>query len=199
MRRVTRRSAVLVLLAVIALLGSTVAALAASRQFGYHKVRSGLPSGLPKMTVTSTDLRAGKPIPQQFWGCTSAGVSPQLSWQGAPAGTQSLVVTMFDSDAPTGSGFWHWVAWDIPAGTTSLPTGAMLPAGSVSGENDGGTFGYTGPCPPAGDRTHHYHIRVVAVSAPSLGLDATTHAAVVGFATGQQALAAGELVATAQQ
>jgi len=199
MRRVTRRSTVLVLLVVMALLGSTVAALAVSRQFGYDKVRSGLPSGLPKMTVTSTDLRAGKPIPQQFWGCTSAGVSPQLSWQGAPAGTQSLVVTMFDSDAPTGSGFWHWAAWDIPAGTTSLPTGAMLPAGSVSGENDSGAFGYTGPCPPAGDRTHHYHIRVVAVSAPSLGLDATTHAAVVGFATGQQALAAGELVATAQQ
>src|SRR6476659_7284312 len=152
-RRVTRRSTALVLLAVIALLGSTVAALAASRQFGYHQVRRGLPSGVAKMTVTSTDLRAGKPIPQQFWACTSAGVSPQLSWQGAPAGTQSLVVTMFDSE--------------VPAGTTSLPTGAMLPAGSVSGENDSGTLGYTGPCPPAGDRTHYYHIRVVAVSAPS--------------------------------
>jgi hypothetical protein len=199
MRPVTRRSTVLVLLAVIALLGSTAAALAASQQFGYDKVRSGLASGLPKMTVTSTDLRAGKPIPQPSWGCTSAGLSPELSWQGAPTGTQSFVVTMFDSDAPTGSGFWHWVAWDIPAGTTSLPTGATLPPGSVSGENDSGTFGYTGPCPPVGDRAHHYRIRVVAVSAPSLDLDATTHAAVVGFNTGQQALAAGELVATAQQ
>ena len=199
MRRVTRRSTVLVLLAVIALLGSTAAALAASQQFGYDKVRNGLASGLPKMTVTSTDLRAGKPIPQQFWGCTSAGVSPELSWQGAPAGTQSFVVTMFDSDAPTGSGFWHWVAWDIPAGTTSLPTGATLPPGSVSGENDNGTFGYIGPCPPAGDGAHHYRIRVVAVSAPSLDLDATTHAAVVGFNTGRLALATGELVATAQQ
>lgn len=199
MRRVTRRGTVLVLLAVIALLGSTVAALAASQEFGYQKVRKGLPSGLPKMTVTSTDLTAGKPIPQQFWGCTSPGVSPELSWQGAPAGTKSFVVTMFDSDAPTGSGFWHWVAWDIPAGTTSLPTGAILPAGSVSGENDDGTFGYVGPCPPTGDRVHHYHITVVAVNTPSLGADATTHAAVIGFLTGGAALAAGELVATAQQ
>src|SRR5262245_850965 len=171
MRRATRRSTVLILLAVIALLGSTMAALAASQQFGYHTIRTGLPSGLPKMTVTSTDLRAGKPIPQQFWGCMSAGVSPQLTWQGAHAGTKSFGVTIFDSDAPTGGGFWHWVAWDIPAGTTSLPTGATLPPGSVSGENDGGTFGYVGPCPPAGDRTHRYHITVVAVNTPSFGAD----------------------------
>ena len=73
MRRVTRRGAVLVLLAVVALLGTTAVALAASQQFGYHKVRKGLPNGLPRMTVTSTDLKAGKPIPPQFWGCTSAG------------------------------------------------------------------------------------------------------------------------------
>jgi Raf kinase inhibitor-like YbhB/YbcL family protein len=188
MRRVTRRSTVLVLLAVIALLGSTVAALAASRQFGYHKVRSGLPSGLPKMTVTSTDLRAEQTDSAAVLGLHQCRAIAAAVVAGAPAGTQNLVVTMFDSNAPTGSGFWHWVAWDVPAGTTSLPTGAMLPAGSVSG-GDSGTFGYTGPCPPAGDRTHHYHIRVVAVSAPSLGLDATTHATVVGFATGQQALA----------
>ena len=90
MRRVTRRSAVLVLLAVIALLGSTVAALAASRQFGYHKVRSGLPSGLPKMTVTSTDLRAGKPIPQQFWGCNSAGYRRSCRGGERPRGHRAL-------------------------------------------------------------------------------------------------------------
>jgi len=89
MRRVTRRSTVLVLLAVIALLGSTVA-LAASRQFGYDKVRSGLPSGLPNMTVTSTDLRAGKPIPQQFWGCNSAGYRRSCRGGERPRGHRAL-------------------------------------------------------------------------------------------------------------
>ena len=176
-----------------------MAALAAGHHFGYQKVRAGLPAGLPKLSVTSTDLTAHRPIPQQFWGCTSPGVSPELSWRGAPAGTNSYAVLMFDPDAPTGSGFWHWVAWDIPAGTTSLPTGATLPAGSISGENDAGTIGYTGPCPPPGDGTHHYQITVIALSVPTLGLDATTHAAVVAFTTGQNALAAGQLVATAEQ
>jgi len=168
-------------------------------KFAYHKIRSGLPSGLPKLNVTSTDLRAHRPIPQQFWGCTDAGISPELSWSGAPASTKSYAVMMFDPDAPTGSGFWHWVAWDIPASTTSLATGASLPAGAVSGQNDGGTLGYTGPCPPPGDRIHHYQITVIALNVPSLGLDATTPSAVVGFVTGQDAVAAGHLVATAQQ
>ena len=75
----------------------------------------------------------------------------------------------------------------------------MLPPGSVNGENNGGTLGYTGPCPPEGDGVHHYQITVVAVSVPTLGLDPGTHAAVVGFTVGNNALAAGQLVATAQQ
>jgi Raf kinase inhibitor-like YbhB/YbcL family protein len=200
MRPVIRRRAMLATLATLMLLiGGTVGALAASQHFAYQKIRAGLPSGLPKLTVTSTDLRAHRPIPQQFWGCTDAGISPEISWSGAPASTKSFAIMMFDPDAPTGSGFWHWVAWDIPPDTTSLPTGAVLPAGSVSGENDGGTLGYTGPCPPEGDGVHHYQITVVALSIPTLGLDATTHAAVVGFTVGHNALAAGQLVATAQQ
>ena len=200
MRSVSRRGAVFMAIAVVSLMIATaVGAVAASQMFGYHKIRSGLPAGLPQLTVTSSDLQAHRPIPQQFWGCTDPGVSPELSWSQGPAGTQSYAVLMFDPDAPTGSGFWHWVAWDIPPDTTSLPTGAVLPAGSVSGENDGGTLGYTGPCPPEGDLVHHYQITVVAVSVPTLGLDATTHPAVVGFVVGHSALAAGTLVATAQQ
>ena len=199
MRRVTHRSALLIAVVVAALVGTAVAAGAASRHFGYHKVREGLPEGLPHFSLTSTDLVAHRPIPQQFWGCTGTGVSPELSWHGAPAGTQSYAVLMFDPDAPTGSGFWHWVAWDVPATTTSLPTAAVLPTGAVNGANDGGGVGYTGPCPPAGDGVHHYHITVVALSIPSLGLPPTTHAAVVGFVTGQNALASAELVATAEQ
>ena len=200
MRSVSRRGAVFTAIAVVSLMIATaVGAVAASQMFGYHKIRSGLPAGLPQLTVTSSDLQAHRPIPQQFWGCTDSGISPELSWSQGPAGTQSYAVLMFDPDAPTGSGFWHWVAWDIPPDTTSLPTGAVLPAGSVSGENDGGTLGYTGPCPPVGDLVHHYQITVVAVSVPTLGLDATTHPAVVGFVVGHNALAAGTLVATAQQ
>lgn len=194
-----RRALVATIAAVALLIAGAVGAVAASQHFAYQKIRSGLPSGLPRLTVTSTDLKALRPIPAQFWGCTSAGVSPQLSWSGAPDSTQSYAILMFDPDAPTGSGFWHWVAWDIPADTTSLPTGAVLPAGSVDGENDAGTFGYTGPCPPEGDGVHHYQITVVALNVPTLGLDPTTHAAVVGFVAGHSAVAAGQLVATAEQ
>ncbi len=199
MRSVSRRAMVATLAAITLMIGGTVGAVAVSHHFGYHKVRSGLPAGLPRLSVTSTDLAAHRPIPHRFWGCTDAGISPELSWSGAPPSTKSYAVLMFDPDAPTGSGFWHWVAWDIPPRTTWLATGAVLPAGSVSGENDGGTLGYTGPCPPEGDVVHHYQITVIALSVPTLGIDATTHPAVVGFLAGHNALAAGTLVATARQ
>lgn len=199
MRGARRTASSFAAVAAVLLAGGTVAADTAGQQFGYHRIRSGLPAGLPKLTVRSTDLTAHRPIPQRFWGCTDPGVSPELSWSGAPPSTRSYAVTMFDPDAPTGSGFWHWVAWDLPASTTSLPTGATLPPGAVSGENDAGTLGYTGPCPPEGDRAHRYQIRVIALNVRSLGLDPTTHPAVVGFVAGHSAVAAGELVATARQ
>jgi Raf kinase inhibitor-like YbhB/YbcL family protein len=200
MRGVTRRTALIVAIVVAALFGTALAAGAATCHFGYHKVREGLPKALPQFSLTSADLTPRRPIPQQpFWGCDGTTESPQLSWSGAPSATQSYAVTIFDPDAPTGSGFWHWVAWDLPKSTTSLPRNAVLPAGAVNGENDGGGIGYTGPCPPQGDGTHHYHIRVVALDVPSLGLDATTHGAVVGFVMGAHALASAEFVATARQ
>ena len=198
MHRVARRLAVVVaVLAVV--VGTAAGASAAVRHFGYHEVREGLPAGIGHFSLTSTDIRAGRPIPQRFWGCTDPGVSPELTWSGAPAAARSFVVTVFDADAPTGSGFWHWVAWDIPAGTTSLATGAQLPSGAVNGTNEGGGTGYTGPCPPVGDVTHHYTFTVVALDVPSLQLPATTHAAVVGFVTGEHAIAAATLVAPARQ
>jgi Raf kinase inhibitor-like YbhB/YbcL family protein len=188
-----------VTVAVAAIVGTTAAATAATLHFGYHNVRDGLPSGISHFSLTSTDLKQGKPIPMQFWGCTDTGISPQLAWSGAPAGTQSYAVTLFDPDAPTGSGFWHWQAWDIPAGTTSLPQNATLPAGAVNGRNDGGGFGYTGPCPPVGDLTHHYRITVIALDVPSLELPADTPDAVVGFVIGEHAIGSGTLTATARQ
>jgi Raf kinase inhibitor-like YbhB/YbcL family protein len=153
---------------------------------------------VPSFTVTSEDVEPGATL-KDAQVYAAGNTSPQLRWEGFPPETKSFAVTCYDPDAPTGSGFWHWVAWDIPAGVNSLPTGAVLPAGAVNGENDGGTLGYQGPCPPVGDRTHHYHITVVALDVPSLGLPATTHAAVVGFNVGAHALAAAEFVATAQR
>jgi Raf kinase inhibitor-like YbhB/YbcL family protein len=199
MPRLTRRFVVIAVL-VAALIGTAaVAAAAASRHFGYKKIREGVPTAVKHFKLHSTDLRAGQPIPQQFWGCNGPGVSPELSWSDAPAGTRSFVVTIFDVDAPTGSGFWHWVAWDLPAGTHELPTGAVLPAGAVNGTNDGGGLGYTGPCPPAGDITHHYHVSVVALDVPSLGLPASTRGAVLGFNAGQHAIGEATFTATARQ
>jgi hypothetical protein len=200
MHHISRRLAVILAVVLVAV-GAAAGASAATAvlHFGYKQVRSGLPTGLGKFTLTSTDVRAGKPIPDPFWGCDDAGLSPQLSWRGAPAGTQSFAVTLFDPDAPTGSGFWHWQAWDLPATTTSLPTGAALPAGAVSGDNDGGGVGYTGPCPPTGDVTHHYVFTVIALSIPTLGLPAGTPPPVVGYVIGHNALASATLTATARQ
>ena len=86
------------------------------------------------------------------FGCTGQNVSPAINWSNAPAGTKSFAVTAYDPDAPTGSGWWHWVMYNIPAGTTGLPAGAgngrNAPRGSAQGQTDFGTKGYGGPCPP---------------------------------------------------
>ncbi|MBO0706787.1 MAG: YbhB/YbcL family Raf kinase inhibitor-like protein [Candidatus Dormibacteraeota bacterium] len=168
-------------------------------QFGFHAVRSGIPAGAGHFTLTSADLQNNHPFPQTEIGtaCNGGNQAPRLQWSGAPTATKSFALTMFDPDAPTGSGFWHWLNWDIPANVTSLD--GPLPAGAVSGTNDGGTTGYTGPCPPAGDLTHHYHLSVLALDVPSLGLPATTTGPRLGFSMRLHILAVGELVATASE
>ena len=116
------------------------------------------------MTLTSTDIKEGATIADEQllngFGCTGRNVSPQLSWSGAPAGTKSYAIQMFDPDAPTGSGFWHWVVFNIPPTTTSLPKGAgdvkkkLMPKGAIQSRTDLGTAGYGGPCPrPATSHT----------------------------------------------
>ncbi|MCR4526028.1 YbhB/YbcL family Raf kinase inhibitor-like protein [Kocuria rhizophila] len=142
---------------------------------------------LPTFTLTSTDVTDGEPVATpQVSGIMGAGgedVSPQLSWSGAPEGTQSYVVTMFDPDAPTPSGFWHWSLSNIPADVTELATGAASnpPKGAVKHRNDGGTDEYLGAAPPEGHGPHRYIICVTAVDVPELEVDESASPAVVNF------------------
>ena len=133
------------------------------------------------------------------FGCSGGNRSPQLSWSGAPAGTRSFALTCYDPDAPTGSGFWHWVVANIPANVTELPAGAgnedsSMPPGSVTVRNDVGTNEYVGPCPPQGDHPHRYFFTVFAVGAERLQVTADTSPAVVGFQLHFNTLAKAELV-----
>ncbi len=142
-------------------------------------------------TVTSTDIKPGATLSdkQVFngMGCTGQNVSPQLSWKNAPAATKSYAVTIYDPDAPTGSGWWHWVVYDIPASVTELPEGAgsgkaPLPQGAVQGKTDFGSAGFGGACPPPGDKPHRYVVTVYALKTDKLDVPAEASAAYVGFA-----------------
>ena len=144
-----------------------------------------------KFTLTSPDVKPGATIPLRhvgnFMGCPGQNVSPALQWSGAPAGTKSFVVTTYDPDAPTGSGFWHWVVYNIPASATTLPEGAgdpkghALPSGATQGNTDMAQPGYIGPCPPQGDKPHRYIFTVYALKTAKLDLPANATAAMVGF------------------
>ena len=148
------------------------------------------PSLAADFKVVSPDMADGRVAQAQFanlptMGCAGANVSPHILWSGAPAGTQSLVVTMYDPDAPTGSGWWHWAVANIPAGNTELTSGAgadpaKLPTGAVQINTDTGRPGYGGPCPPVG-RTHRYVITVTALKVAKLDLPPFTTAAMLSF------------------
>jgi Raf kinase inhibitor-like YbhB/YbcL family protein len=141
--------------------------------------------------LTSTTIKPGGTVPNEQvfngFGCTGGNVSPELSWSGAPAGTRSFALTVYDPDAPTGSGFWHWVVVNMPPDTKALPKGAGkpgapgLPAGALMTRTDFGAPGYGGPCPPKGDKPHRYQFTLFAVDLPKLDVTADSSAAVVGF------------------
>jgi Raf kinase inhibitor-like YbhB/YbcL family protein len=134
-------------------------------------------------TVTSADVQEGRPLKDEQVAA-KGNTSPQLSWSGAPEETKSYVITCFDPDAPTPSGFWHWVLVDLPADVTSLEAGAAgraLPGRAFHCRNDGGAAGFMGAAPPQGDQIHRYYFVVHAVGEETLGVDADASAAVVSF------------------
>ena len=153
--------------------------------------------------LTSPDIAEGKPLAEaqvfSGFGCTGGNTSPALSWSGAPAGTKSFVVTVYDPDAPTGSGWWHWVAFDLPASTSGLARGAGtaggMPAGAVQARNDYGKAGFGGACPPPG-APHRYIFKVTALKVEKLGVDADASAALIGFMTNANALGSATITAT---
>ncbi|MBO0811956.1 MAG: YbhB/YbcL family Raf kinase inhibitor-like protein [Microlunatus sp.] len=146
---------------------------------------------VPSFTLTSTDFTDGAEMPKPnvsgIFGAGGEDISPQLSWTGFPAQTRSFVVTMYDPDAPTGSGFWHWAVVDIPASVTSLPSGAGdengsgLPEGAFQLTNDGGLKRYLGAAPPEGHGKHRYFTAVHAVDVESLGIPPESTNAFLGF------------------
>jgi Raf kinase inhibitor-like YbhB/YbcL family protein len=161
------------------------------------------PAATGKFALVSPDIKAGGKIAdaQVFngFGCEGANVSPALSWSNAPKDTQSFALMVHDPDAPTGSGWWHWVVYNIPASATSLASDAgntknmLLPAGAIQGRTDFGTSGYGGPCPPPG-KPHHYYFRLYALKVPKLDLPKDSTAAFIGFNVRAQSLGSAELM-----
>ncbi len=141
--------------------------------------------------LSSPEIKANSSIPKSFefngFGCSGLNKSPALKWSGAPKGTKSFAVTVYDPDAPTGSGWWHWMVINIPADVNELAAGAgdlnstTLPSGAVQNRIDYGVAAWGGTCPPKGDRPHHYIFTVYALKTDKLEVPADATAALTGF------------------
>ena len=158
-----------------------------------------------KFKLTSTDVKPNKPLAEaqvfNGFGCSGANVSPELTWKDAPKDAKSFVLTVYDPDAPTGSGWWHWVVYDIPATATGIPQGAgsgtaALPEGAKQGRTDFGAPGFGGACPPPGDKPHRYIFTVYALKVDKLEVPADASAAMIGFMTRANSLGSATFTAT---
>ncbi|MEZ8099431.1 YbhB/YbcL family Raf kinase inhibitor-like protein [Vibrio bivalvicida] len=153
------------------------------------------------LQLNSKDIQEGHPMAKTFefsgWGCSGDNLSPQLSWKDIPEGTKSFAITAYDPDAPTGSGFWHWIALDIPVKITQLPRGVNITElGGQEVRIDYGSVGFGGACPPVADGMHRYQFTIWALPKSELGLDKNTPAAVIGFTLNSMALDKATLTAT---
>ena len=164
---------------------------------------------VPSLTVESTTVADGDTLgPAQMSGLFGVpggeDRSPHVRWSGAPEGTKSYAVTVYDPDAPTGSGFWHWAVANIPADVSELPegagdeTGSALPAGATQYKNDAGGARFLGAAPPAGHGKHRYFINVYALDVDDIGVPAEASNALLGFNLFGHTLARGGIVATAE-
>ncbi len=160
-------------------------------------------SGQKSFTLYSKQLGGQASKVEEFngFGCEGQNQSPDLRWENAPDGTESFAITMYDPDAPTGSGWWHWLAFDIPATVSNLPQGAgqpgagLMPEGAIQSLTNYGVAGYGGPCPPPGHGAHQYIITVYALKTASLGLEEQTNPAIVGYYLWNNSLAKASIVA----
>jgi hypothetical protein len=149
--------------------------------------------------LESPDIKANAMMDKKWeanvFGCSGENKSPALKWSGAPKDTKSFVVTVYDPDAPTGSGFWHWFVYNIPANVNELPAnagaqgGANLPKGASMNRIDYGFAAWGGPCPPPGDKPHRYIFTVYALKTDKLDLPPDSTAAVAGFMTNMSKIA----------
>lgn len=140
-----------------------------------------------RLTFTLKSKELGGQAVRKHLQCDGDNMSPQLYWENAPEGTQSFAVTVYDKDAPTGSGWWHWIIFDIPANVSELPSDAgnvkkdLVPFEAIQIRNSNGEFGYTGPCPPKGDRPHEYKFTVYALRVKTLRMREDVTPEQVGF------------------
>ena len=138
-------------------------------------------------TLMSDDLEGQFTLKQVYngFGCSGENISPSLSWKDSPKGTKSFAVTIYDPDAPTGSGWWHWIVYNIPKSASHLPSNASatgaLPKGSVESITSYGVAGFGGACPPKGDKAHRYVITLYALDVDRLELPQNATAPLVGF------------------
>ena len=164
-------------------------------------------AGAQQFTLKSDDLEGQLTESQVFsgFGCSGKNISPSLKWVNAPANTKSFAVTVYDPDAPTGSGWWHWVIFNIPANVSELKADAgriekkLAPVGSIQSLTDFGKPGFGGACPPQGDKPHRYIFTVYALSIPKLELDEKTPPAMVGFMLNSNLIAKASLISYFQR
>ena len=134
------------------------------------------------------------------FGCEGENKSPQLRWENAPQDTKSFAITLYDPDAPTGSGWWHWLVFNIPSSLTLIPSNAgdvtadLLPKEVIQSITDYGIYGYGGPCPPQGDKAHMYLLTLHALDTEKIDLDKQANPALVGFYINQHTIAKASLV-----